>query len=232
MRIPRRLPTYPYGDNELLYFGDDNDVGMYWDGSGLTYYFSATRIFRLYSYAGGIMLSGGAIANGDLKIEANSSDSVPSIELVGAGSIYLNTTGSKTIIFQEGGDQTFLFSYAANVSTIAGTAVNADELRIRANTDDTYPYIKLTGNSGITLYNETNNSTFIYNGATLALGFCTVGADYEITSYVDNTNIFLKPSGTGKIKFGTYTAGAALASEGYITIVDAGGTTRKLMVQA
>lgn len=38
--------------------------------------------------------------------------------------------------------------------------------------------------------------------------------------------------GTGVIKFGTYTAGAAGDSTGYITIKDAAGNTRKLMVQA
>ena len=40
------------------------------------------------------------------------------------------------------------------------------------------------------------------------------------------------PKGTGTMRFGTYTAGAATDSTGYITIKDSGGTTRKLMVQA
>ena len=36
----------------------------------------------------------------------------------------------------------------------------------------------------------------------------------------------------GVLKFGTYTAGVATDSTGYVTITDAGGTARKLMVQA
>jgi len=40
------------------------------------------------------------------------------------------------------------------------------------------------------------------------------------------------PKGTGTMRFGTYTAGAATDSTGYITVKDSGGTTRKLMVQA
>jgi hypothetical protein len=44
-------------------------------------------------------------------------------------------------------------------------------------------------------------------------------------------DLFLNPAG-GEVKFGTYTSGAATDSTGYITIIDAGGTPRKLMVQA
>ncbi len=44
-------------------------------------------------------------------------------------------------------------------------------------------------------------------------------------------DLFLSPAG-GEVKFGTYTAGAATDSTGYITIIDAAGNIRKLMVQA
>jgi hypothetical protein len=47
-----------------------------------------------------------------------------------------------------------------------------------------------------------------------------------------NLDLQLAPKGTGNIRFGTYTAGAATDSTGYITIKDAGGTLRKIMVQA
>ena len=42
----------------------------------------------------------------------------------------------------------------------------------------------------------------------------------------------IKLKGNEYIYFGTYTAGAATDSTGYITIKDAAGNTRKLMVQA
>lgn len=35
MRLPRGYPTYPWGDNERLYFGDDNDSSIYWSGTDL-----------------------------------------------------------------------------------------------------------------------------------------------------------------------------------------------------
>jgi len=44
-----------------------------------------------------------------------------------------------------------------------------------------------------------------------------------------NINISLFPKGTGTLQFGTYTAGI-LAQAGYITITDAGGTSRRLLV--
>lgn len=44
-----------------------------------------------------------------------------------------------------------------------------------------------------------------------------------------NIDIALTPKGTGVLRFGTYTAGI-LAQAGYITIKDAGGTTRNLLV--
>lgn len=44
-----------------------------------------------------------------------------------------------------------------------------------------------------------------------------------------NINLKLNPKGTGVLQFGTYTAGI-LAQTGYITITDAGGTSRRLLV--
>ena len=44
-----------------------------------------------------------------------------------------------------------------------------------------------------------------------------------------NIDLALTPKGTGVVKYGTYTAGI-IAQAGYITIKDAGGTTRRLLV--
>jgi hypothetical protein len=44
-----------------------------------------------------------------------------------------------------------------------------------------------------------------------------------------NINLRLTPKGTGVLQFGTYTAGV-VAQAGYITITDAGGTSRRLLV--
>ena len=46
----------------------------------------------------------------------------------------------------------------------------------------------------------------------------------------DNLDIVLTPAGTGNVKFGTHSAIAAETVTGYITIKDAGGTSRKIAV--
>jgi len=45
-----------------------------------------------------------------------------------------------------------------------------------------------------------------------------------------DVDIQFTPKGSGLVKFGTHTAKGAEAFTGYITIKDAGGTTRKVMV--
>jgi len=45
-----------------------------------------------------------------------------------------------------------------------------------------------------------------------------------------NLDVVITPKGTGAVKFGTHSALAAETVTGYITIKDAGGTTRKLAV--
>ena len=57
------------------------------------------------------------------------------------------------------------------------------------------------------------------------------GAAATLSAQGSDTNIdlALTPKGTGVLSFGTYTAGI-IAQAGYITIKDAGGTTRRLLV--
>jgi hypothetical protein len=59
----------------------------------------------------------------------------------------------------------------------------------------------------------------------------TTGNAPELSVQGSDTNINLKlvPQGTGTVQFGTYTAGV-VAQAGYITITDAGGTSRRLLV--
>ena len=71
-----------------------------------------------------------------------------------------------------------------------------------------YQYLQLSANgtTGVTIS---------------AVGLGAPGANQDIT---------LTPAGTGKVTFGTHSALAAETVTGYITIKDAGGTTRKLAV--
>jgi hypothetical protein len=78
---------------------------------------------------------------------------------------------------------------------------------------------------------------FSINGSqTSAVNYFTVagaatGSSPSLTATGSDTNIDLSliPKGAGVVQYGTYTAGV-VAQTGYITIKDAGGTTRRLLV--
>lgn len=102
-------------------------------------------------------------------------------------------------------------------------------------------------NVPIDLKSKGTGSVRFYTGATLQY---VVSYTASATSYLQasgsaadqpalsaqgsgsNIDMLFTPKGTGNVRFGTYTAGAATDSTGYITVKDAGGTVRKLMVQA
>ena len=108
-----------------------------------------------------------------------------------------------------------------------------ERLTIVPNSVDLYPEIKMIGAGDRTFTTATTQKTVIANsGAGSFLSFIRTGTDAILTGETANDNISLLPTGTGKVKFGTYTAGAATDSTGFITILDAAGNTRKLMVQA
>lgn len=55
---------------------------------------------------------------------------------------------------------------------------------------------------------------------------------FEAIGSDTNIDLALTPKGTGRVRYGTFTGAADAASTGYIEIVDAGGTVRRLMVRA
>lgn len=84
------------------------------------------------------------------------------------------------------------------------------------------------------LYNTTDAGLTNYERLTLT---GVAGTSVNITAETlgtggDNLDIVLTPAGTGVLKFGTHSALAAETVQGYITIKDSGGTTRKLAVVA
>lgn len=94
------------------------------------------------------------------------------------------------------------------------------------------PYFEATVGGSVELFSSNAQGLMFYDqtGADF-LKINWVTPDTQLTTFT-NYNIALIPNGTGKVKFGTYTAGAATDSTGYITILDAAGNIRKLMVQA
>lgn len=98
------------------------------------------------------------------------------------------------------------------------------------NADSIYPYLRLDG--GGDAYIGTNWGAFILDRRGTQEGaFQSSATQFEMLTY-DDRNIKLTPAGTGKVKFGAYTNTPATDSTGFITILDAAGNTRKLMVQA
>lgn len=123
---------------------------------------------------------------------------------------------------------------AGGYSIFPPTTTTGDDITIYPNGTDTAPYIKIFANSNIVVggYPTTSGGSGFSINDTANLKFTYTTPDWNIESTTADKNIYLKTTGTGVIKFGTYTAGAATDSTGYITILDAAGNTRKLMVQA
>lgn len=109
--------------------------------------------------------------------------------------------------------------------------VTTDDLTIYPNPIDTTGWLKIEGGGRALIGVTAGYAIAFYDGSTNYLNIIYSTPDIQINPLV-NKNVFLNPTGTGRVKFGTYTAGAATDSTGYIDIIDAGGTARKLMVQA
>jgi hypothetical protein len=113
-----------------------------------------------------------------------------------------------------------------------GKAGTGNYLRLKANATDDYPFLKIFGNGPIAADLPTGSSFQVRNNNVTYHLLYGENTDCVIESGYANGNIFFRPEGTGKVKFGSYTVGAASDSTGYITILDNAGNTRKLMVQA
>lgn len=105
------------------------------------------------------------------------------------------------------------------------------------------PQTDLTYNAGSTYRHVFRNDAGVHlhvGGSASApvnyhrLAAANTGGNPTMLAEGSGTDIDLAftPKGTGTMRFGTYTAGAATDSTGYITVKDSGGTTRRLMVQA
>lgn len=105
-----------------------------------------------------------------------------------------------------------------------------DDLYLFANLTDTRPYIALLGNSGVQIRLAAAAGFNLYDSSTQALEIKYESANNHvlIMNKIDAKDLYLATTGTGVIKFGTFTADATVTQAGYITIKDAGGTTRYL----
>ena len=114
-----------------------------------------------------------------------------------------------------------------------GNGVTTDDLTIFANTTDAYPSIILEGAGDISIVGDGTGSKKINfkDRATTILklypnGYCC------FENPVNNSDIYLKTTGSGVLRFGTFTASGDVACNGSIAIKDASGSAIKLMTTA
>ena len=95
-------------------------------------------------------------------------------------------------------------------------------------------YINTSDSSFPLIYGEFDNDVvkFGNNNDAFFLKFSHDANDSIVETPTNNRSIFLKPHGTGFVKFGAYVATPAADSTGYIIIEDAAGNQRKVMIQA
>jgi hypothetical protein len=117
---------------------------------------------------------------------------------------YYNTTGDLNYT-AAGGSTNINFAFASKGTGAFNFASSGGRQAAITHTASAVNYLQLTG--------------------------AATGAAPTISAAGSDTNINLKltPKGTGVLQFGTYTAGV-VAQAGYITITDAGGTSRRLLV--
>lgn len=124
--------------------------------------------------------------------------------------------------------------YFANVSavqfdgdgmTVTGALNNALEIEA-ASSATTLRVMSAATNADMILEPKgTGNIAMSVTGAGQSSGTIAMMGDAE------NIDMILEPKGTGLVRFGAYAAGA-LSQGGYITMKDAGGTDRLVMVGA
>lgn len=113
---------------------------------------------------------------------------------------------------------------------LRGLGATTEDLVIYPNLVDTTS-IRINGNGSIYFTAGAAPSGLeFYNAATQRMVIAYVDPDLIIESKVADKNIYLKTAGTGTLKFGTFTGTGDLATNGYITVTDSGGTARRLAV--
>ena len=125
-----------------------------------------------------------------------------------------------------------------NVRKVAGGiavdpgGASTEDLTIYPNGADTVAHIKLNGLSSVELHPAAGAGVDIFDYVTQYGSIGYASPDMIITCIIADKNISLVPSGTGKVKFGTFTGSGDVAVNGSISILDSGGSARKLATVA
>jgi hypothetical protein len=192
--------------NQVGYFADasltgaTNNYGFYGNIA------SGTGRFNFYAAGTAANVFAGTTSIGGL-VGAESLRVTPVASAVNYFNMQGSTTGNTPQLAVQGSDANIQFSTSSK-----GTA----EVNFFTNSYNQQQFAIIHTASAVNYLQVTGAAT---------------GAAPSITATGSDTNIDIRltPKGTGNVRFGTYTAGI-LAQAGYITIKDAAGNTRNLLV--
>lgn len=104
--------------------------------------------------------------------------------------------------------QAFRFTQAGAVSKIYGGANTGDDCTWYANDVDTFPKVTLFGNSHIYYYTSATCKHMFLEGSSTFLALFEDGTDEVMEGQTINNDIYIKPNGTGVLKWGAETVNA------------------------
>jgi hypothetical protein len=216
--------------------GSDTNIGLNYSSKG-----TGTQIFYVGSYAA-LRLDGGAVTQQNTLQLYSGSSSYTQTYIGADTNINANYVSKGTGyhgFFTGGGTQFLVNNTASSVNylQVTGAATLGAPTLSAQGSDANINALYLTKGTG-THYIGSNSNGYQFTIATTAsavnqlqaTGGAT-GSGVTLSAQGSDTNIdlALTPKGTGVLSFGTYTAGTVVQA-GYITIKDAGGTTRRLLV--
>lgn len=171
----------------------DSGSNIYFHESGVQ-----THVFDYNNVAHISTIRGGSVAGDDLFIRCNSVEGGPNINMTGGGQIDLDSVSD--IYFKELGNQMFKFVLNGDDANLYGQDATTNDLFLYANSVDSYPAIRLEGNSYMVLTVAAGND-FIFNvGGTEYMLVDSSGTAARIQSSQANANIVLEPNGQGVVQ--------------------------------
>jgi hypothetical protein len=240
--------------NYITAFGNTAGSGGYFQAAG-----SDTNISMLFSakgtgnhdfYTGGnsftrqVSVAHTASAVNYLQVTGGATGGAPNILAAGSDSVItlgMSSKGSAPIQFRTD-------SFAGLQFTVAHTASAVNYLQVTGGATGGGPAISVQGGDtnismahvakglGGNYFQSAGANQFSVDATSSAVNWISAtggitGSPAVLNAAGSDTNVSIKliPKGTGTVQFGTYTAGI-IAQAGYITITDAGGTSRRLLV--
>ena len=115
--------------------------------------------------------------------------------------------------------------------SLTAPGATTDDLSLIANAIDTIASVVIKGNGGVDIIMGGGSALSLY-GSNQFLDINYATPDVNFSGIIADKNLFLNPAGTGKVKFGTFTGSGDVAVNGSISILDSGGSARKLATVA